>query len=66
MKMLKDIKVVAFPKLGFARAEGETAEGMVFMKRQYDRLDAEIIADNVNIFLDALRGEGLTYTFKAF
>ena len=63
MKILKDIRLLAFPEKGYAKAEGESAEGMVFMKRQYGQLDATVCAENVNDFLDSIRKEGLTCKF---
>jgi len=64
MEKLRDIKVLAYPDNGYAVAEGESAEGMQFMKRQFDSLNTSFESDDINIFLESLRNEGLTFSFR--
>ena len=63
-RVIKDIKVLAYPEDGYAKAEGESADGMQFMIRQFERRDTVFDADSVNDFLNELRKLKLSFSFR--
>ena len=63
MKAIKDIAVKAIPDGKGAIAEGESATGMLFMKRQFGETTARLHGDDFNDFFNELRERELTFRF---
>ena len=61
----KDLILTAFPSDDVAMIESGSADGMIFMKREFETIEKQSIkGKNVNSILNKIRESNLKFSFK--